>query len=77
MRIFYVRPAKAGGYGASDGSSFDNAWNGFEAVDWQAVAAGEPATVWLCGDAGQPAGFMTLQVEWSYLAQHPGAALVR
>ena len=70
MRIFYVRPGKEGRYGAGDGSSYENAWNGFDAIDWSAVAACEPATVWLCGDpaCGRSAGFLSVQVEWSYLA---------
>jgi hypothetical protein len=69
MRILYVRQSKEGGYGAGDGSSYDNAWNGFDAVDWSAVAAHEPATVWLCGErmGDEPPGFLTVQVEWGYL----------
>jgi hypothetical protein len=75
MRIFYVRPGKEGGYGEGDGSSYDNAWNGFKAIDWHAVSAAEPATVWVCGNPGERSDFMTVHVEWSYLQQHTGRDL--
>ena len=74
MRKFYVRPACDRGYGNGDGTSYENAWNGFEAVDWSALA-GEPATLWVCGDPAGPGGFVTLHVEWSYLNSRPEAAL--
>jgi hypothetical protein len=68
MRTFYVRPQCDAGYGAGDGTSYENAWNGLPAVDWAALSAAEPATLWVCGDPqGQP-GFMTVFVEWSYIA---------
>ena len=67
MRTFYVRPPREGGYGAGDGTTYEDAWNGLEAVDWQAMAAGEPATLWVCGDPRSPRGFMAVYVEWSYL----------
>lgn len=67
MRTFYVRPRCDGGYGAGDGTTYEDAWNGVEAVDWPAMAAGEPATLWVCGDPQGPGGFMTVFVEWSYL----------
>jgi hypothetical protein len=70
MRTFYVRPESGGGYGRGDGTSYENAWNGFKAVNWEALA-GEPATLWVCGGPDSmtagPAGFVTLHVEWSYL----------
>ena len=66
MRTFYVRPQCDAGYGKGDGTSYENAWNGFKAVDWQALA-GAPATLWVCGEPGGPGGFVTLHVEWSYL----------
>ena len=69
MRTFYVRPACDAGYGRGDGTSYDSAWNGFESVDWQALA-GEPATLWACGGCGDPGGFVILCVEWSYLKNH-------
>jgi hypothetical protein len=69
MRIFYVRPTKDGGYGEGNGSSYDNAWNGFRQVDWQTVAEAQPATVWVCGNGEQPSQFMTVQIESSYLQQ--------
>ena len=67
MRVFYVRPARAGGYGASDGSSYGDAWNGFDAVDWSALArAGSAALVKVC----VPSGFVPILVNWSFdLAQ--------
>jgi len=74
MRTFYVRPQCEAGYGNGDGTSYDNAWNGLAAVDWSAVSAGEPAQLWVCGDPqGQP-GFMTVYVEWSYIAREAAAA---
>ena len=66
IRTFYVRPQAAEGYGKGDGSSYENAWNGFRSVDWSALA-GQPATLWVCGEPGGPGGFVTLHVEWSYL----------
>jgi hypothetical protein len=66
MRTFYVRPDSIHGYGQGDGSSYENAWNGFKAVNWEALA-GQPATLWVCGEPGGPGGFVTLHVEWSYL----------
>ena len=66
-KTFYVRPERAGGYGAGDGSSYDNAWNGLEGVDWQAMSEGEPATLWVCGGGDKPSGFLTVFVEMSYL----------
>jgi hypothetical protein len=72
MRTFYVRPAREGGYGAGDGTSYENAWNGLAAVDWDAMDdAGEPATLWVCGDPQGPAGFLTVFVERSFLATTP------
>jgi hypothetical protein len=73
IRIFYVRPECAGGYGKGDGSSYENAWNGFKSVNWQALS-GQPATLWVCGDPGGPGGFVTLHVEWSYLDNNAKAA---
>ena len=74
MRTYYVRPQCDTGYGSGDGSSYENAWNGFKSVNWDALA-GEPATLWVCGDPGGPGGFVTLHVEWSYLKTSPEAAL--
>lgn len=74
MRIFYVRPAKDGGYGEGDGTSYENAWNGVQQVDWQAVRRHEPATVWVCGNDERPSEFMTMHVEVSYLRHNKLAA---
>lgn len=71
MRTFYVRPAREAGYGAGDGTSYDDAWNGLGAVDWNAMAEGEPATLWVCGEPQGPAEFMTVFVERSFLAATP------
>lgn len=76
IRTFYVRPECAGGYGKGDGSTYEHAWNGFRSVDWDALA-GQPATLWVCGEPGGPGGFVTLHVEWSYLQSkqgHPAAS---
>ena len=67
MKTFYVRPERTGGYGAGDGSSYDNAWNGMGGVDWQAMSEAEPATLWVCGPGDAPSGFLTVFVEMSYL----------
>ena len=74
MRMFYVRPAREGGYGTGDGSSYDNAWNGFKEVKWEEVRSQEPATVWVCGNDERPSEFMTVQVELSYLKEQQLAA---
>jgi hypothetical protein len=66
MRTFYVRPQREDGYGAGDGTTYDNAWNGMDNVDWSVMSAGDPAQLWLCGGPGGPGGFMTVFVEWSY-----------
>lgn len=70
IRTFYVRPECSNGYGKGDGSSYEHAWNGFKSVNWQALA-GQPATLWVCGEPGGPGGFVTLHVEWSYLQSQP------
>jgi hypothetical protein len=67
-RTFYVRPPREGGYGSGDGTSYGDAWNGLNAVDWDAMAEGEPATLWMCGDPGGAGGFMIVYVERSFLA---------
>lgn len=72
IRTFYVRPEQHGGYGEGDGSSYENAWNGFKSVNWEALA-GQPATLWVCGEPGGPGGFVTLHVEWSYLQSNHGS----
>jgi hypothetical protein len=70
--IFYVRPACEAGYGCGDGRSYENAWNGFENVDWSMLARGDPAaTLWVCGAADGPQGFLALNIEWSYLNLEP------
>lgn len=75
MRIFYVRPESAQGYGAGDGTSFEHAWNGFAAVDWSVLAASEPATLWVCGNPAEPGAFVTVHIELSYLEQTNANAL--
>ena len=76
MRIFYVRPESAAGYGKGDGTSFEDAWNGFRSVDWNAVATGDPATLWVCGNPEGPGGFLTVHVELSYLQQGTAKDLI-
>jgi hypothetical protein len=66
IRTFYVRPECAAGYGRGDGSSYEHAWNGFQSIKWDQLA-GQPATLWVCGEPSGPGGFVTLHVEWSYL----------
>ena len=76
MRSFYVRPECVEGYGAGDGTSFEHAWNGFGSVDWSALAAADPATLWVCGNPeAQPGQFVTCYVELAYLKQTNANAL--
>jgi hypothetical protein len=50
VAIFYVRPNRSGPYGSGDGSSYVDAWNGLESVDWDRLnAAGASSTLWICG----------------------------
>jgi parallel beta helix pectate lyase-like protein len=50
VAIFYVRPNQGGSYGSGDGSSYANAWNGIESVNWDRLnAAGVASTLWVCG----------------------------
>ena len=50
MAIFYVRPNQSGNYGTGDGSSYANAWNGFESVEWNRLdVPGTSSTLWVCG----------------------------
>ena len=51
MTTFYVRPERESRYGSGDGTSYDNAWNGFAAVDWDVLLARAPATILVCGEA--------------------------
>jgi hypothetical protein len=50
VAIFYVRPNQSGTYGSGDGTSYANAWNGLESVDWNRLnTAGASSTLWICG----------------------------
>jgi len=70
MATFYVRPKTEGGYGTSDGRSYVNAWNGMESVDWNAIAASNPATLWVCGARVRPTtGVLSVFIEWEYGAR--------
>jgi hypothetical protein len=69
--IYYVRPICDTGYGTGDGTSYENAWNGFNAVQWERLAGDPPATLWVCGSPQGPQGFLTLHVELSYLSTQP------
>ena len=59
MRVFYVRPERDARYGAGDGTSYENAWNGLASVDWSALAASGPARILVCGER-----VVTLEVHW-------------
>ncbi|HZD21358.1 MAG TPA: hypothetical protein VE325_11860 [Burkholderiales bacterium] len=59
MRTFYVRPERESRYGAGDGMSYDNAWNGLAAVNWDALAACASAMVLVCGER-----VIALEVHW-------------
>lgn len=50
MADFYVRPL-GGSYGAEDGTSYADAWDGFANVAWGAAAGqvGPGDTLWVCG----------------------------
>jgi hypothetical protein len=69
MKIYYVRPARPGGYGDGDGTSYEHAWNGIEAVQWGRLSGDQAATLWVCGGGGGRPGFLTMNVELSYLDQ--------
>jgi len=43
---WYVRPA-GGNYGAEDGSSYTNAWDGFDNIDWNSIGPGD--NLYVCG----------------------------
>jgi hypothetical protein len=64
VKTFYVRPQREGGYGRGDGSSYENAWNGFEALDWEAMAAGGPAYLCICGTRREGGRFLTVRLDW-------------
>ena len=67
MATFYVRPRTQEGYGSGDGRSYANAWNGIESMDWNAIAASNPATLWVCGAQARPTtGVLSVFVEWEY-----------
>jgi len=67
QRVFYVRPRSAAGYGRGDGTSYDHAWNGMDAVDWDALSRAEPVTLRVCGGREEQSAFVTVLVEKSYL----------
>jgi hypothetical protein len=69
-RTFYVRPKSDAGYGRGDGTSYTDAWNGMDAVDWSVLNQQE-STLWICGDPSGEPGFLTVFVEKSYLASSP------
>ena len=69
MRRFYVRPERETRYGAGDGTSYEDAWNGPNAVDWQALAQAAPAMVLVCGER-----LIVLEVHWSERATLKKAA---
>jgi hypothetical protein len=58
---WYVRPY-GGSYGSADGTTYNTAWGGLDAVQWGSgkVAAGD--TLWVCGthDGSYPHGMMTV-----------------
>jgi hypothetical protein len=74
MRTFYVRPERESGYGAGDGSTYEDAWNGLGSVDWDALAALASATVLVCGDPGGRDRLVSLRVDWSRRASLRKAA---
>jgi hypothetical protein len=47
-RIWYVRPS-GGSYGTENGSSYANAWDGFDNVDWTASGVQPGDTLYVCG----------------------------
>jgi hypothetical protein len=50
VAIFYVRPNQSSNYGSGDGSSYANAWNGFESINWDKLnVSGVSSTLWVCG----------------------------
>jgi hypothetical protein len=50
MANLYVRPNRSARYGTGDGSSYANAYNGFESVKWNLLnVSGVSSTLWVCG----------------------------
>jgi len=50
VAIFYVRPNRNGRYGSGDGSSYADAWNGLESIEWDRLnVPDESSTLWVCG----------------------------
>jgi len=45
---WYVRPS-GGSYGSEDGTSYENAWDGFINIDWSKIQPGD--TLWLDGNS--------------------------
>jgi len=66
--VRFVRPKRAGNYGAGDGSSYENAWNGFSAMsdrEWGTLnAAGVSSTLWVCGTHAEYIDFVSYQSEF-------------
>jgi hypothetical protein len=72
MATFYVRPKREEGYGTGDGRSYANAWNGIESMEWNVIAASNPATLWVCGAQVRPTtGVLSVFVECEYSARGP------
>ena len=63
MSTFYVRPQREAGYGSGDGTSHENAWNGFAAIDWDVLLAQAPATILVCGGASGRERVIALRVD--------------
>jgi hypothetical protein len=63
MTTFYVRPERESRYGSGDGTSYDNAWNGFAAVDWDVLLAQAPATILVCAEATGRERLIALRVD--------------
>ncbi|NWH03711.1 right-handed parallel beta-helix repeat-containing protein [Desulfobacter latus] len=54
--VFWVRP-KGGDYGKEDGSSYENAWDGFEHIVWGEKGLRSGATLYICGTHNYKSGY--------------------
>lgn len=74
--IFYVRPS-GGSYGSENGTSYENAWNGFTNIDWTITGVKPGDTLYICGTHKEVltvGGSGTLGSEITIRGDYPGDA---
>ncbi|MCF6174641.1 MAG: right-handed parallel beta-helix repeat-containing protein [Victivallaceae bacterium] len=72
---YFVRPPLSGGYGAGNGTTYTDAWNGWSNINWGSMGGGD--TLYICGDhvystycfikqsGSESAGFFTIRGDYS------------